>query len=79
MIPNLSYRIYLCLSRKILGKIGQFFFNSTYIRAIENSHEAGFKLRVVELARENNIDKKLVRDWQKNKRELTEICHNFRI
>ena len=47
-----------------------------------NSYEAGFKLRVVELAeingnskaaRENNIDEKLVRDWRKNKRELTEI------
>ena len=41
-----------------------------------NSYEAGFKLKVVELAeingnsnaaRENNIDEKLVRDWRKNK------------
>ena len=28
---------------------------------------------------QNNIDKKLVWDWQKNKRELIEICHHFRI
>ena len=47
-----------------------------------NSYEAGFKLKVVELAeingnsnaaRENNIDEKLVRDWRKNKIILSEM------
>ena len=32
---TLTYRIYSCISRKILGKIRQFFFNSTYTRAID--------------------------------------------
>ena len=44
-----------------------------------NSYEAGFKFRVVEFAeingnaRENSVNEKLVRDWGKYKKELTEI------
>ena len=38
-----SYRIYSCISRKILDKIRIFFFNSTYTRAVEKRLDSNFE------------------------------------